>query len=51
MNLLNLAPRIQEDILLTDESSGQAEGATERQIRSIAKLVLWADQMRTWANS
>jgi hypothetical protein len=51
MNMLNLAPRIQEDILLMGEPTGRAGAATERQVRSIAKLVLWADQMRCWANS
>ena len=49
MNMLNLAPRIQEDILATGEPSGRAEAATERQIRSVTKLVLWADQMRAWS--
>jgi hypothetical protein len=46
MNMLNLAPGIQEDILATGKLSGRAEAATERQLRSIAKLVLWADQIR-----
>jgi hypothetical protein len=49
MNMLNLAPRIQEDILATGEPSSRAEAVTERQIRSITKLVLWADQMRAWS--
>ena len=48
MNMLNLAPGIQEDILATVESSGRAEAPTERQLRSIAQIVLWTDQMRAW---
>lgn len=51
MNLLNLAPGIQEDILVASGSSAGREATTERQIRSIAKLVLWADQMRAWTPS
>jgi hypothetical protein len=48
MNLLNLAPGIQEDILVASGSLAGPEAATERHIRSIAKLVLWADQTRAW---
>jgi hypothetical protein len=48
MNLLNLAPGIQEDILVASGSLAGREAATERQLRSIAKLVLWADQTRAW---
>jgi hypothetical protein len=48
MNLLNLAPGIQEDILVASGSLASREAATERHIRSIVKLVLWADQTRAW---
>ncbi len=48
MNLLNLAPGIQEDILVASGSLARREVVTERQIRFIAKLVLWADQTRAW---
>jgi hypothetical protein len=50
MNLLNLAPRIQEDILVKGRLSGRAGAATERQIRSVAKFVLWEDQTRAWGD-
>src|SRR5881296_1499722 len=42
MNLLNLASGIQEDILVASGSLAGREAATERQIRSITKFVLWA---------
>src|SRR5439155_6020618 len=48
MNLLNLASGIQEDILVASGSLAGREAATERQIRSITKFVLWADQIRAW---
>jgi hypothetical protein len=51
MNLLNLAPGIQEDILVASSSSDGRDATTERHIRSIAKLVLWDDQMRAWTPS
>src|SRR6266852_4399183 len=50
MNLLNLAPDIQEEILRLDASVENAALA-ERQIRSISKIVPWAIQRRAWRES
>ena len=50
MNLLNLAPGIQEDILGANGSSAGQGPTTERQMRFIAKHVLWADQTRAWVD-
>jgi len=41
MNLLHLAPDIQEDLLFLD-------GTTERDLRRIACLVYWKQQRRHW---
>lgn len=50
MNLLNLAPDIQEEIL---NLAASVENTTipERQIRSITKIVPWAPQRRAWTDS
>ncbi len=50
MNLLNLAPDIQEEILGLDASVEKAVLA-ERQLRSISKIVPWAIQRRAWIES
>ena len=50
MNMLNLAPNIQEEILGLDASVEHAT-PTERQIRSIEKIVPWASQRRAWTGS
>jgi hypothetical protein len=48
MNLLNLAPGIQEAILfLPAVESGRGE-LREWQVRSIASRACWSDQRRTW---
>jgi hypothetical protein len=50
MNLLNLTPDIQEEIL--DLATPIEHSAlAERRIRAITKVVLWAPQRRAWANS
>jgi hypothetical protein len=46
MNLLNLAPDIQEYLLLL---SGDARMLPERQLRPLARRVRWADQRALWA--
>lgn len=46
MNLLHLAPTIQENILLSPRFA--ASCASERSIRKITSLVFWADQLDTW---
>jgi hypothetical protein len=45
MNLLNLAPDIQQ-VLLSPDLVGA--GRHERQLRRIASLVCWRDQRRAW---
>lgn len=48
-NLLNLAPDIQEAILLLGRTNGVREAPTERQIRSIASEPDWNQQRSRWA--
>ncbi len=50
MNLLNLAPDIQEEIL-SQASPAVSSTLAERQIRSIAKIVSWATQRKAWIDS
>jgi hypothetical protein len=45
MNLLNLAPNIQEEIL---SRQGNSPGIQERQLRSVTSQVLWPEQRRLW---
>ena len=45
MNLLNLAPDIQEEILSCQRDS---PGIQERQLRSVTSLVLWREQRQLW---
>ncbi len=45
MNLLNLAPNIQEEIL---SRQGDSPGIQERQLRSVTSQVLWQEQRRLW---
>jgi hypothetical protein len=49
MNLLLLAPDIQEDILFLPRiADGTSSLVAERQLRPIAALVDWAEQRRVW---
>jgi hypothetical protein len=48
MNLLNLAPDIQEEILFPDEAPARRALVYERQVRPITKLVEWEQQRRVW---
>jgi hypothetical protein len=48
MNLLNLAPAIQESILCMD-SSKTSPPFTEHTLRRITSLVLWDQQLARWA--
>ena len=50
MNLLNLAPDIQEEVLDLAASVDNRAPA-ERQIRSITKIVPWTTQRRAWSDS
>ncbi len=45
MNLLNLAPNIQEEIPWCATDS---PGIQERQLRSVTSQVLWQEQRRLW---
>ena len=47
MNLLNLAPDIQEEILHADLSRPGGP-PTERHLRELASLVRWSDQRNKW---
>jgi hypothetical protein len=50
MNLLNLAPDIQEEVLDLAASVDNRSPA-ERQIRSITKTVPWTTQRKAWNDS
>ena len=45
MNLLNLAPNIQEEILTLPAGS---PGIFERRLRPVTSQVLWDEQQRIW---
>ena len=49
MNLLLLAPDIQEEILRG--GTAKAKPLAERHVRSVVKIVLWADQRRAWGGN
>lgn len=48
MNLLLLAPSIQEEILALKETSTVSPCVAERGIRSLAKIMIWTAQQRAW---
>jgi hypothetical protein len=48
MNLLNLAPDIQEKILFMPETRNGRDLVTERRMRQIAAVVAWNRQRRVW---
>jgi hypothetical protein len=50
MNLLNLAPDIQEEVLGLDTSAATPIRA-EKQIRSITKIVPWNGQRSAWTEA
>src|SRR5688572_6482537 len=49
MNLLALAPDIQEAILLLDPTSHGRDRICERDLRSISKVTDWLKQRRAWS--
>lgn len=51
MNLLNLAPDIQEQILLLPARSQGREAIAERNLRPLVRIVSWARQRKLWAQS
>jgi hypothetical protein len=48
MNLLNLAPDIQEEILFLPKTQRARDLVTERRMRQIARAVAWNRQRRAW---
>lgn len=48
LNLLNLAPDLQEQILYMRSSLPRGDDVTERDFRSIARAVYWSRQRRMW---
>jgi hypothetical protein len=50
MNLLNLAPDIQEEILQQSRTSPGRDFITERRLRAISGTACWSKQLRMWTN-
>jgi hypothetical protein len=51
MNLLNLAPDIQEAILMLPVVASGRDPVTERQVRPVAAELDWGKQRKTWART
>lgn len=49
MNLLGLAPDIQEEILFLPPVTEGQSVSTERHLRQVLKTVLWSEQRERWA--
>jgi hypothetical protein len=50
MNLLNLAPNIQEQIMFLPERTEGRETVAERNLRPQARIVSWGRQRKLWRN-
>ena len=50
MNLLNLAPDIQEQLLGLDSRNGQSRTLCERNLRRLARIINWTEQRHLWQN-
>lgn len=48
MNLLNLAPDLQSEILFLHPATSGKERLTERHVRPIASIPAWDEQRRRW---
>ena len=48
MNLLNLAPDIQEDLLFLQKPGSGRDGITEKSLRRIATNTNWSGQRQMW---
>ncbi len=48
MNLLHLAPKLQEQLLFPEEHPPLAE-TTERDLRAISTSVCWEEQRKAWS--
>ena len=49
MNLLFLAPDIQEEILFLPRVTKGRDLVTERALREVLKTLMWSEQRETWA--
>ena len=50
MNLLHLAPDIQEEILFLPRTDGRRAPIRERMVRPIAAIIGWRKQRRLWSD-
>jgi hypothetical protein len=48
MNLLNLAPDIQEQILFLRADTAEQRGICEQSMRQLSSVLLWNDQRAQW---
>jgi hypothetical protein len=48
INLLNLAPDIQEEILFLPQVATERQAVPERRVRAVAALVDWGKQRKEW---
>ena len=48
MNLLLLAPDIQAELLRPGDGAVTTAGVPERDLRAVARLVLWSEQRKVW---
>jgi hypothetical protein len=48
MNLMLLAPDIQEDLVTWDNAEATTANIAERNLRAITKHALWTEQRRAW---
>jgi hypothetical protein len=48
MNLLNLAPDIQEEILFLNTDTAERRGICEKSIRRLSSVLLWNEQRAHW---
>jgi len=51
MNLLNLAPDIQEEILFLPERTQGRETIAERNLRPLTRIVSWGRQRKLWSQT
>ncbi|WP_339748161.1 hypothetical protein [uncultured Rubinisphaera sp.] len=51
MNLLNLAPEIQEAILFMPRVEQGSDPVTERELREVVGVENWREQQRLWRKS
>ena len=48
MNLLLLAPKIQEEVLLMSGGPAEKQAVSERDVRPVTRIAEWKNQMRAW---